>query len=355
MRSAIAVFAVCIFTLPMQAATVVETCTVAASAFLSSLSDDQRAEAVRTFDHPGRKKWSNLPGARLREEGLAFGDMNEEQRKLGHRLVQCGLSSQGYQKATGVMRIDDYLYSKLDDPETQNVMDRGHGFYWLGIFGDPAGDAPWGWQLDGHHLGLNFTVANGTMEVTPAFIGIQPNEVPDGPYAGWRIMGEEEDRALAVIGSLTASQRTRAILADTVPEGIFTGPERGDALTEIVGLPASEMNEEQRVLLQLLIDEYVRNMEPESADQLLARIAADGSSALHFAWMGGTRLGEAFYYRIHSPSVLIEFDHTVNVNLIREGIREIDVNHIHSVMRQPGQDYGADALRRHYEESHSSD
>ena len=424
-----------VMTGPANAAPVAETCTAAANAFLASLNAEQRTEAVRPFDHEGRKKWTNLPGSRFRDEGLTFGDMTEDQRKLGHRLVQCGLSSQGYQKATGIMRVDDYLLSKIEDPSTLpennpglstgdkfkrwinpqmydsqrkyvdkqkmedavmtalsdtlskehiknmlildpagtqarafDAMQRepnrlpappgfnfGSGYYWLGIFGDPAGDAPWGWQLDGHHLGLNFTVANGTIEVTPAFVGVQPNEIPDGPYAGWRVLGEEEDKAIALVSSFNASQRARAVLDDKVPDEIFTGPERGDALTEFIGLPASEMTANQRAHLQLLIEEYVNNMEPEAAVPLLKRIAVDGPVALHFAWMGGTSQGDAFYYRIHSPSILIEFDHTLNLARVREDIREPDVNHIHTVMRQPGQDYGADLLRRHYEESHSDD
>ncbi len=336
--------------------TVADTCTAAANTFLASLTDEQRAEAVRPFEHDGRKKWTNLPGSRFRDEGLPLGDMIEAQRVLGHRLVQCGLSSQGYQKAAGIMRIDDYLYDQLEDPSQMPPgFNFGSGYYWIGIFGDPAGDAPWGWQLDGHHLGLNFTVANGTVEVTPAFVGVQPNEVPDGPYAGWRILGEEEDKALALVNSLTEAQRPRAILSDDVPDEIFTGPERGDALTEMIGLPASDMTGDQRSMLQSLIEEYVRNVEPEAADALLARIAADGSAALHFAWMGNTEPRSTFYYRIHGPSVLIEFDHTLNLARARENINVPDVNHIHSVMRQPGQDYGADLLRRHYEESHSDD
>ena len=344
------------FNAPLHAESAGEACSSAAVAFLSALSDEQTSKAVREFEHAGRKKWTNLPGSRFREEGLPFEEMTEAQRILGHRLIQCGLSSQGYQKATGIMRIDDYLVSQMEDPsQLPPGFNFGHGYYWLGVFGDPAGDAPWGWQLDGHHLGLNFTVANGEMEVTPAFIGVQPNEVPTGPYAGWRVLGEEEDKALELVNSLNAVQREQAVVSETVPDEIFTGPERGDALTEITGLPASEMTDAQRDKLQRLMEEYVHNMEPDAANPLLARIAADGPAALHFSWMGGTAPGDAFYYRIHSPSVLIEFDHTLNLARIRDDVREPDVNHIHTVMRQPGQDYGADLLRRHYEESHADD
>ncbi len=338
-----------------SAATLADTCASAANAWLASLSEEQRDEAVRPFDHEGRKKWTNLPGGRYRDEGLPFEDMSENQRKLAHRLMQCGLSSQGYQKAVGTMWVDDYLFSKMTNPEMQAVINRGYGFYWVGVFGEPGGDAPWGWQVDGHHLGLNFTVADGMVEVTPAFVGIQPNEIPDGPYTGWRVLGEEEDKALALVNSLDDMQRSRAILSATVPDEIFTGPERGDALTDFEGLTGSDMTDGQRALLQGLIEEYVRNVDPEAADALLGRIAADGADVLHFAWMGPTEAGSPFYYRVHGPSVLIEFDHTLVIGRAQSGERQHDPNHIHTILRQPGQDYGADLLRRHYEEHHADD
>lgn len=345
-----------IASVPSSASSVADTCSEVASVWLGSLTPEQRTEAVRPFDHDGRKKWTNLPGSRFRDEGLPFEDMTEAQRKLGHRLVQCGLSSQGYLKAASIMRLDDYLFSQLEDPsQLPEGFNFGHGYFWLGVFGDPNGDDPWGWQLDGHHLGLNFTVANGELEFTPAFVGVQPNEVPTGPYAGWRILGEEEDKALNLVRSFDQAQRSRAILSEVVPDEIFTGPERGDALQEIVGIPSSDLSDDQQQMLARLISEYIGNMEPEAAAPLLARIAADGPSKLHFAWMGGTNSGDAFYYRIHSPSLLIEFDHTLNLARVRDDVREPDVNHIHTIMRQPGQDYGADLLRQHYEDSHSHD
>lgn len=356
MRKTLTAIAVCLFSFSAQAHTLAETCAVAATDFVNALTDDQRAEAIRPFEHEGRKKWTNLPGSRFRDEGLPLETMTEDQRKLGHRLVQCGLSSQGYLKAASIMRIDDYLVSQMDDTRSLPPgFNFGHGWYWLGVFGDPTGDAPWGWQLDGHHLGLNFTVADGVVEVAPAFVGVQPNEVPNGAYAGWRVLGEEEDKALALMASLTPAQLDQAVLSEVVPDEIFTGPERGDALSEYEGLVASDMDADQRALLQSLIEEYVRNADPEPADALLARIAADGPEQLHFAWMGQAEVGAAFYYRIHSPSILIEFDHTIDLARMREDVRVPDPNHIHTVMRQPGQDYGADALRRHYERHHSND
>ena len=68
-----------------------------------------------------------------------------------------------------------------------------------------------------------------------------------------------------------------------------------------------------------------------------------------FAWIGKTDPGSVFYYRVHSPVVLIEFDHQKPV-----GTRHLldpampSVQHIHTVVRTPnGNDYGKDLLRQH--------
>ena len=69
-----------------------------------------------------------------------------------------------------------------------------------------------------------------------------------------------------------------------------------------------------------------------------------------FAWVGRTDPGSVFYYRVHSPVVLIEFDHQKPI-----GTRHLldpntpTVQHIHTVVRTPnGNDYGKDLLRQHY-------
>ena len=75
------------------------------------------------------------------------------------------------------------------------------------------------------------------------------------------------------------------------------------------------------------------------------------STQTSFAWIGGTEPASVFYYRIHSPVILIEFDHQTPANL-----RQLAANpnvpnreHIHVVVRTPnGNDYGKDLLRQHY-------
>ncbi len=72
----------------------------------------------------------------------------------------------------------------------------------------------------------------------------------------------------------------------------------------------------------------------------MARIEAAGLDRLHFAWAGPMERGQGHYYRIHGPTVLIEYDN------VQGG-----ANHVHAVWRDPENDFGDDLLRRHYEEA----
>lgn len=74
----------------------------------------------------------------------------------------------------------------------------------------------------------------------------------------------------------------------------------------------------------------------------------------YLPWIGGTDEDSVFYYRVHSPVILIEFDHQRGIALDND---EPSRNHVHRVVRMPnGNDYGKDLLRQHreqHEHSHS--
>ncbi|MHC5002169.1 MAG: DUF3500 domain-containing protein [Planctomycetota bacterium] len=311
----------------------------AAVAFLEALDPALREQATFAMDHPERKRWSNLPATMFKREGVSFGELSPEQRRLAHRLIRSPLSSQGYLKVTGIMRLDELLR------EYSQATMFGHDLYWIGIFGDPAGAEPWGWQLDGHPLALNFTIVGDRIAVTPAFLGADPAEVPTGQYAGWHILGAEDQRGRDLLESLDEAQRAKAIIAAAAPRDVIAGPGRGDRLTEPEGLPASEMTAAQRELLLGLIEEYAHNLSHDLAHVQMKRIRDAGIDRLHFAW-AGTEPGAPYYYRIHGPTVLIEFD-----NNRPAGSSSGPANHIHTVWRDAENDYGADLLRRHLLES----
>jgi hypothetical protein len=329
------------------------TCAAAAQNFLNDLDKQQRTQAAWPFDGDKRRKWTyfpNVPQLDVRNEGLILKAMSDSQRVAAHRLIECGLSSQGYQKAAGVIRLDDILgQTDLYRPMTEKGDGPvGSGNYWLAVFGDPAGNEPWGWQLEGHHLALNFTVVDNQIVFAPAFMGADPAEVPDGPYAGWRLLGPEVDKALLLVNSLTAQQRKQAILADEIPQRVITGPGRGDALKEYAGIKSTKLNAGQLALLRSLIDEYVQNASEPIAAVHIEQINKFLPSDTWFAWMGPTTPNSGIYYRVHSPALLIEF---VTARDRQSPTRAPNPNHVHAMFRHPGNDFGDDLLRRHYETS----
>jgi hypothetical protein len=303
----------------------------AAIAFLAALPTDSRGRATFAFDHKERLNWGYVPRGR---EGIPLKEMPQPARAAAHDLMKVSLSAVGYGKAVNVIRLEEVLRqtetfgSLLRDPEK----------YYVTVFGTP-GPTPWGWRLEGHHLSLNFTVAPGKpIAVTPAFMGANPADVRAGSLKGLRTLGAEQDLGRTLALSLDPGQQRRMLIGDRSLGDIVSGPSRREGLGAPAGLPLADMTGDQRALAIRLVEEYARNMRSEMADEELRRLREAGPERVHFAWAGPLASGQAHYYRLHGPTLLIEFDNTQN-----------DANHIHSVWRDPQNDFGIDLLRAHYE------
>ena len=305
----------------------------AATTFLAFLDGPAREKAVYPLDDPERFDWHFVP---RRRNGLPLNEMTLEQRTAAHALLQATTSAQGYLKANAVIELERILGIIEGRPGRRDPED-----YYVTVFGTPSPDEAWAWRFEGHHLSLNFSSPANSLTVTgPAFMGADPATVPSGPKAGWRPLGREEDLARALVTSLSAEQRATAVVAAEAPRDIITGSDREARLDSFEGLAATDMTDDQRELLFLLLDEYVGNMASDAARTWTTRIRHETSPAdLYFAWAGPTEPGHGHYYRIHSPAFLVEYDNTQN-----------DANHVHSVWRDLENDFGGDALARHYED-----
>ena len=305
----------------------------AARLYVESLGSGQQERGTWPWEAEERFDWHFVPRERY---GVRLKDMSVRQRGAAHDLLQSALSSQGYLKATGVMQLEGVLGMIEDRPEHRDPED-----YYFNIFGSPSEDDPWAWRFEGHHISLNFTSAGEDVpSVTPAFIGSNPHQVGEGPWAGWRLLGAEEDLARELLALLGEEQLRTAIIGAEAPRDIVTGNARSVDVGDPEGLAASEMNDEQRSALMRLLAEFFDNVERGVADAEMLRVREAGLDGLRFAWAGGTERGEGHYFRIHGPTVLIEYDNVQN-----------GANHVHSVWRDPANDFGDDLLRRHYEEA----
>lgn len=314
----------------------------AASAFLASLSEQQRAKTRFPVDDPEWRKWMNQHF--YVRQGVSFGEMSDAQRQAALALLRASLSAKGLRLSTDVMRLNQTL-AEL----TNNFSEYGEGLYWLTVMGNPSAKEPWGWQLDGHHLIINYFVLGDQVVMTPSFWGSEPVVARAGRYRGTAILQDVQNAGLAFINGLDAGQRGQAILAAAKPgNNNLTEAFRDNADIKRTGISGKTLNRAQRERLLALIGLYVGNIRNGHA-AVKMREVRQHLDATTFSWVGGTEADSVFYYRIHSPVVLIEFDHQRPVAIGNRGgppTRE----HVHVVMRTPnGNDYGADLLRQHYE------
>ena len=308
--------------------------TNAARAYLNALTPEQRARTTFPFDAAERMNWHFVP---LERKGVALREMNSAQKHLAEALLSAGHSQQGIIKAHTIMSLDQIL----KEMEKGTGPERDPEKYYVSIFGEPSEQGTWGYRFEGHHISLNFTVANGRIASSPSFFGANPAEVKEGPRAGLRALMREEDIGRELIQSLSESQRQTAIVDKTAYKDIITFDSRKAALNgQPNGLPASKMTPKQKEILTGLVAEYADNFPPQIADMRMEQFRKTEGSAW-FAWAGGIERGQPHYYRIQTPAFLIEYDDTQN-----------NANHIHSVWRDFNGDFGEDLLAEHYQASH---
>ena len=305
----------------------------AARDFFESLENERQRRVLFPAGHAERGNWNYMPGPR---RGVSLGELSAAQRSAALKLLASALSAPGYAKATNIMALETVLGALEGRPADDRFRDPGG--YFLTFFGLPAEGGSWGWRIDGHHLSLTCMAAPAELTTTtPAFFGANPAEVPHGLQRGLRLLRDEEEFGRRLLAALEPAQRAQAIIAARAPSDIITGTARDLQLGAPAGLPGAEMTARQRELLLALVRLYAGNLREDLAAAHLRRLQAAGVANLHFAWAGGTARGEGHYYRLQGPTLLIEYDNTQN-----------RANHIHTVMRDPEQDFGSDLLRRHY-------
>ena len=297
--------------------------------FRASLSSELLDAASYPLGHKESYSWTNLPPGRNEDRGgIRFGELSTHQLTRFYEVLSVFLSSDGYTKVS--------LITKEVETDLSNI---SPGFwasnpYHIALFGNPETDGSWGFQLDGHHLALNFLVHGDAVSVVPALIGTRPAVINN-----IEVLGDERGTAFALLNSLDVSQRKKAIQTGRrglrVGAGRTTDPFLNYDYSEFVGdgLRGSEMNDIQKEKLRELIKTYVYNLEAEFANIWMADINA-GLDDTYFVWIGGTTPNDPIYYRVFNPAVWIEFNN--------EG-RGLD--HIHTIIRSPnGNDYGIFAL-----------
>lgn len=354
----VALFALCAVT-AYESATTETMMAQAAHRFLESLDRMQRMGTVFAMDAEERTNWHYFPETGFADEygyvrnGITFKDMDAKQRHLAYGLLSTGLGRAGFLKTMNVMALEEIVRVIEDDNTGYRDTERFH----FTFFGKPGMTGDWGWRVEGHHVSLHYVIRNGKLVASsPTFLGANPHEVPQGLHKGMRALEREEDMARALLVSLDADRRKQAIFDQQAPYDIVTmADKRAELDGRPQGIAAAELSESQYRALLDLIGEYAGTMPPEVAAQRMKAARQAPKDQLYFGWAGdidrpaaepieiGSKTTEnrhlaGNYYRIQSPTFLIEFANTQNQS-----------NHSHAVWREFEGDFGYDVLAAHYQ------
>lgn len=319
----------------------------AAETFLAALTKEQRDKTMFPIDDPEWRKWMNQHF--YVRQGVSFLEMTDTQRDAAFNLLQASLSARGLKLTRDIMRLN-YTLGELNNNDFEQY---GEWRYHITMMGKPSSKEPWGWQLDGHHAIINYFVLGDQVVMTPFFAGSEPVIATSGKYKGTAILQDEQKMGLAMIHALTDTQRKKAILDfSKTGNNNLTEAFKDNVVLDYSGVRVSELSAEQRKQLVDLIAQYVDNMDDGHARVKMDEVRRHLDNTW-FAWIGGTDPESVFYYRIHSPVILIEFDHQLPANLrqLAENPKAPNQQHVHVVVRTPnGNDYGKDLLRQHYQQ-----
>lgn len=316
----------------------------AAETFLARLTKEQALKVMHDVTDLEWRRWYNVDNGIYSRRGVSLADMNAGQRAAAMKLLQASLSAKGFALTEDIRKTDQTL-REIND---QALM-YGEDLYFFTMMGEPSATEPWGWQIDGHHLVINYFVLGDQVVMTPAFWGAEPAVARTGKYAGNSVLQEEQNKGLALMQSLDASQRNFATL-DTrkTVDNLKAGAGQDNLVLDYAGVPVDTFTPDQKAKLLELIGLFVGNVRDDQAKIKMEEVAALLDHTW-FAWVGPVTDDAVFYYRIHSPVVLIEFDHqrpvgTTSINAPNQPTRD----HIHVIVRTPnGNDYGKDLLAEH--------
>jgi len=318
----------------------------AAQALATTLDEAGRAKVQFPFEGPQKTRWSNLPSPMFQRAGLLLADLTPAQRASLNALLTTALSRDGYRKVTEIMHGDEVLRTG-EGAIGQGAGGRGRGRgpggpggggpafgenqYYLAFVGTPSVTAPWMLQFGGHHLAINLTMAGSDASMAPSLPAAQPATYTfEGRTV--RPLGNENDKAFALINALNDTQRAQAILNYRVSDLVLGATQDGKTI-QPEGILASALLAPQQTMLLDLVREWVGIQNDAFAESRMAEIRGNLAQT-YFAWSGATTNGSAAYFRIQGPTLVIEY------------APQNSVDHIHTIYRDPTNDYGAKFTRK---------
>lgn len=307
----------------------------AAQAVMSTLDESGRGKLQFPFDAAHKSRWSNFPTGIFQRQGLRLGDLSQPQRDAAMNLLRVALSRDGYRKVTEIMGADETLRRSEAGRGGSGGGGRGGGRggpafgqdeYYLAFLGAPSTTAPWMLQFGGHHLAINVTLAASEATIAPSHTGTQPATYTLETQT-IRPLGRESDQAFALVNALDNTQRGQAILSYRVSD-LVLGPGQDGRTIQPEGIRASALSSAQQTMLLDIVREWAGIINDAFAEPRMTEIRANLPQT-YFAWSGPTATGSVAYFRIQGPTLVIEY------------APQSTIDHIHTIYRDPTNDYGA--------------
>jgi hypothetical protein len=323
----------------------------AAEAALAAASTEERSAMTRSVDAIEWRCWIN-PEIYMHHHGVRLEETSQQVVEAVYILMRASLSAKGYAKARGCMKVNHFLGEVVNGRKVLN-----EGSYNFTIFGTPSESEPWGWQLHGHHLDMNCFVVGTQMVITPVFMGAEPNVIDAGPDKGTELFTDQEQAALKLIKSMDEATRDRVriykqLSGPEYPDGRhhradqrhLGGAFQDNRVIPYEGVEVTTLSSTQQQIIRMIITLSMDYLPQKAMEAKIEEIERHWSET-YFCWIGAFVREDGFYYKVHSPVVMIEFDHHSGVFLTNKDPLPF---HIHTLVRTPnGNDYGKDLLRLH--------
>ena len=328
LQAALMVSVLVLGSLPLPAVTAsppIARIVVAADAFLGTLNETQKKQVVYAFDDAEQRvRWSNLPVAMVPRGGMSLKEMSAPQKAAALKLLAATLSPAGFEKIQQIMEGDEVLQQQGGRRNSSGPM-FGRDIFYISMLGKPSDKTPWILQFGGHHLAINLTLAGSQASMTPSLPAAQPAKFEwEGRTV--RPLGSENDKAFALVNALDEKQKGQAILGSRVAD-LVLGPGQDGKTIQPEGIRASALSAAQQNMLWDVVREWSGIMADSFAEPRLAEIKSHLNDT-YFAWSGPTTNGSVIYYRIQGPTLVIEY------------APQKSVDHIHTIYRDPTNDYG---------------
>jgi hypothetical protein len=314
----------------------------AASAFLATLSDEERDAVLYDYnDETKTTSWSNFPVTFVDRAGLNLADLTKEQKAAALVVLEALLSDDAYSTVSKIMGGDQYLLENSSSTESSL------GQYYIAFFGDPSDASAWEVQFGGHHLGINASLDGSADTITfaPTHLGVQPAVYTDENGNEVQPFDSIYTDAFAFYDSLTSAQQAALTAGDVS----MCAPGDTCDFSSGSGLMGAELTDDQKQLLLDLIANWAGMADEESAATTRAEIAATLDETV-VAWSGETTYdmssGDGINFSISGPNVYVALQaQQGSAGADVDGVSTSGWGHVHTIYRDPTNDYANSATQ----------